>query len=435
MKKLLIVSPHFPPSSTADSQRVRMLLPFFREHGWEPVVLAVEPKQVAAPQDQWLVGGLPKDIRIVRVTAMGLGWSRIPGLGVLDYRALPALRRAGDALLGSESFDLVYFSTTVFGVHVLGPRWKRRYGVPFVLDYQDPWVSDYYREHPDIRPPGGRLKYNLMQAKARRDERRVLAACAGITSVSPDYPRQLKEQYPWLADFPALVQPFPGSRADFERLEKRSMSPSDFGLDWGDTKRNWVYVGVVGPYMHFSLTALFLAIARWRKEAPEQVRGLRLHFVGTSYAPAGTAEPAVLPLARRFGLDDVVHEQTDRLPLSKALQLLLSADALIVPGSDDAAYTASKIYPYLLARKPLLVVFHRQSSVVNLIEEAGGGVVVGFGGNETPEELAGKIYRAWLQSGAYYEAKELNEEAFAPYMEKESAKQLCGFLCDLIDTM
>jgi len=41
MKRVLIVSPNFPPINAPDMQRVRMSLPFYRDNGWEPVVLAV----------------------------------------------------------------------------------------------------------------------------------------------------------------------------------------------------------------------------------------------------------------------------------------------------------------------------------------------------------------------------------------------------------
>ena len=42
MKKLLIVSPHFPPINAPDMQRIRMSLPYYRKCGWDPVVLTVD---------------------------------------------------------------------------------------------------------------------------------------------------------------------------------------------------------------------------------------------------------------------------------------------------------------------------------------------------------------------------------------------------------
>ena len=196
--RLLIVSPHFPPTNAADMQRVRLILPYLKEAGVEAEVLGVESEQVASPKDPWLIPGLPPDVPIHRARALGLKWRRVPGLGTLNFRSYGALRRMGDELLRNGNFDLVYFSTTQFRAHLLGPRWKRRYGVPFVMDYQDPWVSDYYREHPEVTPPGGRLKYAITSWLSRRDEPRVLRECSGITSVSDAYPQQLENRYDFL---------------------------------------------------------------------------------------------------------------------------------------------------------------------------------------------------------------------------------------------
>ena len=35
-RRVLMVSPHFPPDSSAASHRVRLLAPYLGEHGWEP---------------------------------------------------------------------------------------------------------------------------------------------------------------------------------------------------------------------------------------------------------------------------------------------------------------------------------------------------------------------------------------------------------------
>ncbi|MEO8204529.1 MAG: hypothetical protein ABI615_00005, partial [Chthoniobacterales bacterium] len=62
MKKVLIVSPHFPPVNAPDMQRVRMALPYFTEFGWEPTVLCVDEDYVEAGRDPYLERSLPSDI-------------------------------------------------------------------------------------------------------------------------------------------------------------------------------------------------------------------------------------------------------------------------------------------------------------------------------------------------------------------------------------
>ncbi len=405
--------------------RVRMLLPFLRENGWQAQILAVSPDQVAAPVDPWLAAGLPADVPVHRVNALGLGWSRIPGLGTLGLRALPALAMAGDRLLAPGGFDLVYFSTTVFEVHILGPRWKRKFGVPFVMDYQDPWINDYYSEHPDIAPPGGRLKYALARALHRWMEPRVLRQCAGITSVSPEYPKQLARRYPWFKGVAYLVQAFPGAKRDFDRLHDANTNSSKARNDFSDGFLHWVYAGRGGADMVKAMRGIFMCL---RDHAPEKLKQrLKLHLIGTSYAPAGEGTKSLAPLATEFGLSHLVEEVPSRIPYSETLAILRQADALIVPGSDDPAYTASKIYPYLLAGRPLLAVFHENSTVVELIRKVRGAVCVAFTNDDAEAAVAARIADQWLSQERYREVLPLDEIAFQPYTDRGCAAELTSF--------
>jgi hypothetical protein len=475
--RLLIISPHFPPVNGADMQRIRLFLPYLQDWGISAEVLCVDPLSVAAPRDGWLEEALPRSVPIHRVGAMGLEWGRVPGLGTLTFRALGALRRTGDALLNGGAFDLIYFSTTQFGLHVLGPEWKRKFGVPFVMDYQDPWVSDYYREHPDVVPPGGRLKYAVSSWLSRRQEPLVLRCCSGITSVSAAYPRQLQARYPWLEvsgeegretrvdgrdvrdgekesagreedagdsaqeagnsvgasstaasdrhRLPSLVIPFPGDHRDLARVKADGTRQDIF--DPNDGLSHWVYIGVCPPPMDLTLAAYFFALGDWLSEHHQIRKSLRIHFVGTSYAKAGTGKSNVMKLAWEAGVHDVVDEKTDRIPYSQTLRCLLDADALIVLGTDDPGYTASKIYPYLLAGKPLLTVFHEESSVVRLAKDVGGAVCVPFASGESPGEISLRIRERWLDSKAFAKAVPLDEVAFEPYTAAAQAAQLEEF--------
>ena len=423
IKRVLIISPHFPPVNAADMQRVRMLLPFFIDNGWQAEVLAVGPEQVASSRDPWLCDGLPAAVPVHRVKAFGLHWSKVPGLGTLGLRALRVLGSAGDKLLGNGKFDLVYFSTTVFDVLRLGPRWKRKFDVPFVLDYQDPWVNDYYRVHPGVVPPGGRLKYAVISAIHRWTEPRVLRHCLSMTSVSPAYPEQLDARYPWFQKVPRLVQPFPGAQRDFDRVINSPGRNRFFNA--GDGHIHWVYIGVVVAGMFPALRALFQATKAAMPR--EELSRLRMYFIGTSYAPNGQAAPQVLPLASEYGLSDQVVEQCDRIPYVDALRCLTEADALLAIGSDDPGYTASKIYPYLLARKPLLAVYHEKSSIVSLIQTVGGAVCVPMSVPIDEDALAAEIGRRWLADGQYAKTLPLDANAFAPYTDRGSAEALCNF--------
>src|SRR5215472_3071970 len=160
MPRVLIVSPRFPPTNAPDLHRVRVSLGYYRDFGWEPTVLCVDPATADGVYDPLLERSLPAGLRVVRVRAWLEKTCRWFGFGEFSYRSLVPLYLAGRKLLACRHHDLVFFSTTAFLVFVLGPLWKRRFGCRIVYDFQDPW----YREQVGYTPetvPGHWWKYRL----------------------------------------------------------------------------------------------------------------------------------------------------------------------------------------------------------------------------------------------------------------------------------
>ena len=94
----------------------------------------------------------------------------------------------------------------------------------------------------------------------------------------------------------------------------------------------------------------------------------------TSSAPATSRSPpciACCPIARECGVADVVTEMPGRLDYLDALSVLTQASGILLLGSSERHYTASKLYPALLAQRPILALFHEASSVVSILRAAG----------------------------------------------------------------
>jgi hypothetical protein len=422
MKKVLIVSPHFPPINAPDMQRVRLALPFLRAHGWEPTVLAVAAESVeGGVRDPRLESTFPADIRVVRVAGISPRLTRWAGFGSLWWRCGRAVARAGEELLRAEKFDLVFFSTTKFDAFQLGPRWRRRFGVPFVVDYQDPWVNDYY-ERTGTTPPGGRFKYGLAQATARRAEPEVLRTAAGIISVSDAYAQTFARHYPWFEAKRVRTIPFGAAAADFVALgDYRPALPL---VDFADGKIHHVYAGRCGPDMEFALSVLFRAFRRFRETHPAEAAKIQFDFIGTDYAPPPLGRDWARPVAAKEGVDDAVREHRYRVPYFDALYYLRHAQALVAVGSDDPTYSASKIFPYVLARRPLLLIFHHSSLVMQFAGRAGVGRQFDFEGPGDRAALVDDVHDQWFVAGAYREYVPFDEAAFAPHTAEAMTAQL-----------
>lgn len=421
--KVLCVSPRFAPVNAADSHRLRLLLPHLVALGCEVEVLAVDPQDVAGPRDEWLLQRLPAGLRVHRVRAPRRGGPR-----GLEFRAWWPLRRAGDALLRGGRYDLVFFSTTDFLLHLLGPSWHSRWGVPFCMDYQDPWVSDYYTRHPAVEPPGGRLRYALKSRIDALAERRVARGCGGFLSVSPAYLDDLRRRYGELiAQRPSLVAAFPG-----EPDERAGAGAS--GMPAGSAPGRpqlWRYVGRGGGDMAVAANAFFQAWSLALQQGRLAAADVRFEAIGTSYAQ-GAAMPTLRPLSVEAGLGDQVSEDTARIGYADMLATLAGSDALVVFGSNDAAYTASKIYPYVLSGRPVLAIFHERSPVVPLIRSAGGAVLVTFDEATSPQALRDRVLQAWFAAGAAHRQVALDRVAFEPYTARAQAHEVLGWWKEVV---
>ena len=424
--RVLIVSPHFPPINAPDHQRVRMSLPYFQEFGWEPHILSVRPECVEGVRDPLLEQTLPSHIPVSRTGALPVKHTKHIGMSSLSLRCFPYLLSAGDRILAKEKFDLAYFSTTVFTAMALGPRWRSRFGLPYVLDFQDPWLSDYHKRPGSTNPPGGRFKYGFSQVMAQRLEPDALRHVSHVISVSPEYPKTLRQRYSWLREEQFTVLPFGAPETDFKQLPSLKVQQKIF--DPNDGKRHWVYVGRGGGDMALALRALFLGIQSDRDRHPEKWNSIKLHFVGTSYAPEHRAIKTVEPIAQELGVADLVEEHPHRVTYFEALQILVDSDAILLIGSDDPSYTASKLYPCILARKPIFALFHQQSSVVNILQRCKAGQVVTFNSKDNATDLLNDVTAQlnWLLSSPKGYQPETNWSEFQPYTAREMTRQQCS---------
>jgi hypothetical protein len=421
-RKVLIVSPHFPPVNTPDMQRVRMALPYLRGFGWEPVVLAVFPDMVEGGViEPLLEGTYPPDIRVVRVRGIPTRATRWAGIGSLWMRCGRALRAAGDKLLSTEKFDMVFFSTTQFDAFTMGPRWKDKFGVPYVLDYQDPWVNDYY-SRTGTPPPGGRLKFGFSQWRAKHREPGVLRRASGVIAVSGAYGATLARSYPWFDARSVTFLPFGAAEADF--AVARAHRPADPLVPHDDGMLHLVYTGRCGPDMSTSLKIVFRAFKGYLQDRPEEAGRLRIHFVGTDYAPRPFGREWAMPVAREEGVETYVSEHCYRVPYFDALSYLVHAHALIAVGSNDPTYSASKIFPYVLARRPVLVIFQEDSPVIALAKAMNCGQRFAFHGAEDIDAIAATVKEVWFLGGKMNELTEADLNAFSPYSSESMTERL-----------
>jgi glycosyltransferase involved in cell wall biosynthesis len=426
MHRVLMISPHFPPDSTAATHRVRLLAPYMADRGWQPTVLTVDPRDYEGRLDPALAASVPPGVRVVRTRAWPSRASRRFGVGDLGIRAFHGLWRGASDLMASERFDAVFITIYPTYPALLGPLLKRRFRAAFVLDYQDPWVGEWGRSagpgvegRPDAKSRASRLL-------AARLEPLALKAADAVTAVSRATYEQALERTPEAKPRASAELPIGWDRRDLEFV---SGAPARFPADG---LVHLSYVGTLLPTGFDTLRAVLAAVAVLRASSPAAAR-LRLHFFGTSNQRTPDAPARVLPVAAEYGLADVVTESAPRLDYFDALRVLRDSTAVLLMGSRERHYTPSKVFPALVAQRPVVAIMHEASSASDLLRRAGRAPTVRLityddqTAHARVEAIAAEL--SALIANPRYAAEAVDERVLEP----TSACALAGGLASVLD--
>ena len=420
-RTVLVVCSDFAPSSYPQALRTRFFARHLPEFGWKPLILTTEPcfyEWSVDPENEKL---LQPDLEVVRTRAFPAEITRKFGIGDIGMRSLWHHWAALHRLCRQHRVDLIFIPIPPNATMVLGRLAYACFGIPYVIDYNDPVVTDYYWKLPrSQRPP----KYAMAYALARLMEPFALKNVSQLVSVDKSYMTDVFKRYQWLGVAEAVAIPHGGEPADFDYIRQHPRKNAFFNKD--DGLLHVSSVGRGGVDMIPTLRAVVQAVKLGLQRAPEVFGRLRLHFVGTSYAHAAASRPEVLPTAKAEGVESLVDEHPLRVPYLDAIQVMLDSHALIVLGSESAHYTASKIFPCILASKPLLAIFHENSSVVRILHETQAGHVITFGNGCSPGEKTEEIAAVLQQTLSLPRGSRppTRWEAFEPYTARAMTSRL-----------
>jgi hypothetical protein len=377
LKRVLIVGADFVPSSLPPALRIRFFARHLPSFGWKPTVLTADSRCYEYSVDPENIHLLPQDLPVIRTGAVPARISKLLGIGDIGMRTMWQHWRAIKDLCRRSEVDLIFIPVPPYVPMALGRMAHDRFGVPYVIDYIDPWVTDYYWKKPKSeRPP----KWFLADALSRMVEPYALKHVGHMIGVSQGTTDGVAERYSWLSTQDGSEIPYGVEPSDFQYLAAHPRKNLVF--DRQDGCFHISSVGRGGVDQFSILRALFEAVRLGLKEAPERYGRLRFHFVGTSYAANAASNFQVMPLAAEYGLQELVSERPGRVPYLDALQVLLDSHALVAIGSEEAHYTASKIFPYLLSGRPILAIFHQASSVLEILRRSRTGLTVAFGADD-----------------------------------------------------
>ena len=420
MKRVLLVAPHFPPSNLASVHRARLFAQHLPAFGWEPVVLAVHHDDYAEELDWNLAALVPDDVRVETVRAsvgpVDVGSRRLVGDVVLrSFR--PLLARAIE-IVDAEAIDFVYVLIPSFYGALLGRAVHERRGVPYGIDYIDPWVE------PNAYPLGSKMW--VTQRLARVLEPVAVRDASLITGVAEGYYEAVLERNPQLRQAVTAAMPYGGEGADHEKVQEMGIEPWLFQRDG---RFRLLYAGALLPLAVEPLHRVFRAIAD-RRDAFEDVE---LFFVGTGSSPDDAEGYQVRPVAEAYGLwGTVVREHPARISYLDVLAHLEAARGVFILGSTEPHYTPSKVYQGVLSERPVLAVLHQASTACDVIRRTGAGRVLAFDGEAGLDTIKAQFADAFDDFRAFagsFRAADVDRAEFETF----SARNVTRTLADALD--
>ena len=356
-----------PPGQLSGARRPANLAKYLDRRGHRVTVLT----SLASGR-----GGVPGAARVVRtrdVLASRLNWRRshfeslqgreqatVAGSSPLESIVVPDLALAGWlpfalpralSLARVDRFDCVVTTSPPQSAHVVGLA-LRQAGVPWVADLRDGWTFD---------PPRPPWPTRAQDACDRWLERAVLGRADRIVAVTApiadDLARRLGRQVDLITNGfdPDEV---PGDVAGAEGL----LSPDRHSL---------VYTGRAGVSGR-TPRPLIEGLAELRRTSPETAERLEVVFAG----PATAEERDLLADERVAGL----VRSVGTLERPRTLALQRAADSLLVIAEGDSARSVAtnKLYEYLAAGRPVLVL-GEESEAAQTVRESGAGIVAPAG--------------------------------------------------------
>ena len=422
MKKILIISPHFPPSNLTAVHRSRLFAQHLPSFGWEPIILTVHEKFYEEKLDHHLEKLLPADLRVEKVNAFRITKPRL--IGDIGLRSFFQLYKKAKQIINQEKIDFLYISVPSFYTALLGRWLHSSTNIKYAIDYIDPWVHRF---------PGTEKVFSrhwITTHIAKILEPIAVKKASLITGMAEGYYKGVMERNPHLLKQALFGEmPFGGEEEDHKIVAKLGIAPYLFKKKEG--KLLLLYAGAMLPKAYAPLERIFKVI----QAEPQLFSNIEFHFIGTGKSPNDPESYNIKSLAEQYGLwQTTVFEYPQRIPYLDVLVHLHCADGIFILGSTEPHYTPSKIFQGVMSGKPILAVLHQQSSAGRVLETAKAGILLNFNGVEELdliEQRFAKAFEGLLHLTTIYHPPETNAEK--KLLEQYSAKSITGQLSELLN--
>lgn len=414
MKKLLIIYPHWVPSNLAGVHRPRLVANFLPRFGWHPIVLTVKPEFYEEAPDPDMHKTVSPEIEVHHVDAKPVG-KGLRIIGDIGLRAWSQIKERALELIAEKKLDFIWIPIPSFYMAIMGRVLHEKTGLPYGIDYIDPWVRDISNRK-NLRSISSLWLARLLEPYAVKKAALISGVSKGY--YQPVLERNFKDRTVQELAFPYGFDP-----------HDHSIVLNSIVLPWPESvMKPLVYAGAFLPNAHLFIETLFRGIAAFRSQNPLDP-GCRLYFIGTG---AYTGK-SILDYAVEQGIEDLVIEIRERKPFLHILTYLRKAYGVMLIGSTEKHYTASKTFQSLLSERPVFAMLHQDSSAVAIMKQARADqYLIRWNSSKTQETLETEVKETFAHFMDEQKTWDIELSALAPYSAEQNAKKLSETLNSIL---
>ncbi len=405
MKKILIVSYYFPPLNAMASKRYGYMCKYFRENGYEPVILTTHVRSGAYLDAKMDLPVPIEDENIIRIGMMEirypiesylltliLDWMGDKGKKsrILEAVSLGWFYKVKNSLEYEKlrDIDAVIGSFPAIGNILVAKYVSQKLKVPFITEVRD-LISDYEE---------GFNRSEMDRKIERILERIIISGTAGIIPVTLGFERILKKRYPEKR----IMTIYNGWEMPEQKMECKN------------TGEYLYYAGSLYEHRVESIKILIDAIKKTNINTTVLIRSLgpqRLTEKIKTYVKELGMESQIL--IKEATTEDVVKKEQ----LNAKINLLFSS----VHKDDLALMTTlpGKLFELINIDKPVLAIVDSSAEIGEILTKTNKGIAT-----YSESEIFSFIVNDYQKYGGNDHIKD--------YSRKNQAKKLCDFIGSII---
>lgn len=355
-RKVLIVAYHYPPvAGSSGIQRTLKFSAYLRQHGWEPIVLTVNPRAYESVTDGQMAE-IPPGLQVERVFALdtarhlSIGGRYLRPMSIPDRWVSwwPAGVLRGLQIIRQHRPAVIMSTFPIATAHMIALTLRLRSGLPWVADFRDNMTDPGFPRDPLT----WRINRRLEAACVRECSNAVFTTRGALEMYAERYPKIPESRWS-IIENGYDEDNFTDAESGFER---HPLGKTD--------QLMLIHSGALYPEERDPLP-FFAALASLKSKGEISATGLQVVLRATG------CDDFYRPLLQRNGIDDIV-QLAPSVGYRVALREMLCADGLLLFQAAMCNHQIpAKLYEYFRAGRPILALTDPAGNTAEAMTNAG----------------------------------------------------------------